>query len=84
MSEINWLEMPHELPEGTEKYLMMLIEAGNADNELKLLTRFQKVIRKMHDDQKSAYDKLKADNTALKKQIEELKEYKAMYEGPCK
>lgn len=55
-NKTNWLSMPHELPEGTEKYLLMLIEAASAENEIKLLTRFQKVIRKMHDDFKREKD----------------------------
>ena len=34
----------------------------------------------IHVIEKSAYDKLKVENESLKKQIEELKEYKFMYE----
>lgn len=47
----DWKSLNHEVPEGWEKYLIMLCEAGSADNELKLLTRFQKVLRLIHDEQ---------------------------------
>jgi len=50
MSETDWLAMPHECPKEMEPYLTLLCEACGADSELKLLTRFQKVLRKIHDD----------------------------------
>lgn len=50
MSETDWLSMPHECPKEMEQYLTLLCEACSAENELILLTRFQKVLRKIHDD----------------------------------
>lgn len=52
-NETDWKAMNHELPADPiwEKYLVMFCEAGSADNELKLLTRFQKIIRKIYDEQ---------------------------------
>ena len=50
MSKTDWLSMPHECPKEMEPYLMLIVEACSADNELKMLSRFQKVLRKIHDD----------------------------------
>lgn len=49
-AETNWLSLNHEVPEGYDKYVVMLAEACGADNELKLITRFQKVVRLIHDE----------------------------------
>lgn len=48
---IDWKPLPHEVPKEMEPYLMMLVDACAADNELKVLTRFQKTLRKIYDDQ---------------------------------
>jgi hypothetical protein len=48
-AETDWKSLPHELPDEMHKYLMMLTEACGAENELKLLTRFQKTLRLIHD-----------------------------------
>ncbi len=45
----DWISLNHEIPDGFGKYVMMLAEACSADNELKLLVRFQKVVRLIHD-----------------------------------
>jgi hypothetical protein len=67
MSETNWRELNHEIPDGFEKYVIMLCEAGGADNELKVLTRFQKVVRLIHDDK---VETLKAQNEKMREAIE--------------
>lgn len=51
MSDMDWRGMPHEVPEEMQKYLIMLCSAGDAKNELILLTRYQKIVRKIHDDE---------------------------------
>lgn len=53
-AQTKWLEMPHELTPEQEKYLFLLIEAGQAENELKLLVRYQKVVRKIYKDAQKA------------------------------
>jgi hypothetical protein len=45
MSDTDWKALDHEIPDGWEKYVVMLAEACSTDNELKLITRFQKVVR---------------------------------------
>lgn len=47
----DWKSLNHVMPDGWEKYVTMLAEACSADNELKLITRFQKVVRLIHDEQ---------------------------------
>lgn len=41
----DWKGMNHLIPNGYEKFVVMLAEAGSADNELKLIARYQKIVR---------------------------------------
>lgn len=41
----DWKAMNHIIPDGYERFVVMLAEAGSADNELKLITRYQKIVR---------------------------------------
>jgi hypothetical protein len=50
MSKTDWKAMPHEIPDGWEKYVVLLCAAVSAESELKILTRFQKVVRMIHDE----------------------------------
>ncbi len=49
-NETDWRSMNHIIPDGFEKYVVMLAEAGSAKNELILVTRFQKVVRAIYDE----------------------------------
>lgn len=44
-----WIDLNHEVPKKYEKYVSMLCSAGDADNEVKLLARYQKIIRAIID-----------------------------------
>lgn len=46
----NWKELNHVVPDGFDKYVLMLCSAGDAKNELILLTRFQKVVRLIYEE----------------------------------
>lgn len=77
MGDTNWKDMPHELPEEMQGYLMLLCEAGNADNELKLLTRYQKILRKIHDEHKQdvvRYGNIKIERAAVRARIAQLED----------
>lgn len=56
--ETDWKSMNHVVPKEFEKYVVMLAEACSADNELKRLTRFQKVVRAIIDDKDAAVQEL--------------------------
>lgn len=47
-TEPDWKKMDHRITPEMEKWVVMLCQAGSADNELKLLTRFQKVVNAIY------------------------------------
>lgn len=65
MSKTDWLKLNHDMPDGWEKYVTMLAEACSADNELKLLSRFQKVVRLIHDEQCTKTAEVEINNPTL-------------------
>lgn len=69
---IDWKSLNHEMPEGWEKYVVLLCEAGSADNELKLLIRFQKVIRLIHDEQAASLRLSTERNNELARKYEQV------------
>lgn len=77
MSEIKWGELNHEVPQSLDKYVVMLASACSADNQLKLLTRFQKVVRLIKDEQ---IDQLQSENKALRCALEKYKGVKMLIE----
>jgi len=56
-TEPNWLEMDHRLTPDKEKWVVMLCQAAGADNELKILTRFQKVINAIYAEKVAPLEK---------------------------
>ena len=60
MSETDWKSMPHEIPVSLEKYVCLLAEACGAKNELILVVRFQKIVRKLHDESKERISALES------------------------
>jgi len=50
MNREDWLALEHKVPDGFDKFVAMLAAAGDAPNELILLTRYQKVVRAVYDE----------------------------------
>ena len=49
--KLSWTELDHEIPEGWDKYVLLLAEACSAKNEMILISRFQKIVRLIYDEQ---------------------------------
>jgi len=52
----DWSKLDYRITPDMEKYVNMLCEAGDVDSEVKLLVRYGKVVKLIHDDLKEKYD----------------------------
>lgn len=46
----DWNILNYRIPDGYEKYVIMLAEAYHADSDIKIITRIQKVVRLIYDE----------------------------------